>query len=76
MNVALSAPASTVTLVGTCATDLLLLDNVTTIPPGGAAPVRVTAPVEELPPATVLGVRSKDKRAGRFTVSVFERVVP
>jgi len=34
---------------------VLLLDSVTTVPPVGAAPDRVTVPVELVPPATVVG---------------------
>src|SRR5881397_2761983 len=44
VNEALVVPASTVTLAGTVATDGLLLDSVTTAPPGGAALVRVAVP--------------------------------
>lgn len=40
-NVALVAPAATVTLAGTVATAGLLLDKLTTLPPGGAAAVNV-----------------------------------
>jgi hypothetical protein len=51
---ALVCPAATVTLAGTVAA-ALLLDNVTTVPPLGAAAVRVTVPVELAPAVTVLG---------------------
>ena len=43
MKVALVAPAGTVTLAGTIANELLLL-NPTTTPPDGAAALRVTVP--------------------------------
>src|SRR5881296_1389963 len=43
-NEALVVPASTVTLAGTEDTDGLLLESVTTEPPGGAALVRVAVP--------------------------------
>src|SRR5437016_2283817 len=55
-NLALLAPAGTVTLAGTVATDVLLLDRVTTAPPLGAAPLSVTRPVDGTPPLTVVGV--------------------
>jgi hypothetical protein len=54
VKVAVVAPALTVTLGGRLA-DGLLLERATAIPPAGAAPVRVTVPVEELPPTTVVG---------------------
>ena len=55
VNVRLDAPATTVTLAGTVATAVLLLDSVTTDPPDGAGPLRVTVPCDELPPVTVVG---------------------
>jgi hypothetical protein len=51
VNVALAAPAGTVTLAGTVTGSLP--DNDTTAPPGGAAAVRVTVPVTEFPPTTL-----------------------
>ena len=54
VNVAVVAPALTVTLAGTVA-DALLLERATAVPPAGAAPVKVMVPVEELPPTTVVG---------------------
>ena len=55
VNVALVAPAATVTLAGT-ATAAELSDSVTRAPPDGAAVLRLTVPVEELPPTTVVGL--------------------
>ena len=51
----LVAPAGTVTLPGTEATDELLLVSVTTAPPAGAEPDSVTVPVEGFPPTTLDG---------------------
>src|SRR5215203_2719182 len=53
VNVALKAPAGTVTLAGTVAALVLLLDSVTTAPPEGAALVRLAVPSEVLPPTTL-----------------------
>ena len=56
VNVALKAPAGTVTLAGTVAALVLLLDSVTTAPPEGAALVRLAVPCEVLPPTTLAGL--------------------
>jgi hypothetical protein len=60
-KVALVEPAGTVTLGGTVAAAVLSLDNETTEPPEGAAEVRVTVPVAELPPTTVVGLRESEE---------------
>ena len=72
VNVALVAPAATVTLADTVAADVLLLPNVTTAPPAGATALNVTVPVEEAPPVTLAGFRLTEltTTAGGFTVSV------
>ena len=54
MKVAVVAFAANVTLGGTVAAGLLLV-RVTTAPPTGAGPLRVTVPVEGLPPITLVG---------------------
>ena len=54
-NVADVEPAETVTLAGTFATAVFELVSVTTVPPAGAAPFRVTVPVEVAEPKTVDG---------------------
>jgi len=72
-NVALVAPAATVTLAGTCAAVVLLLVRDTVAPPLGAAPLSVTVPVDELPPVTLVGfteTEDRDTDAAGFTVSV------
>lgn len=56
VNVAVVAPAGTVTLAGTCAAVALLLKSVTTDPPDGAGPVNLTVPVDEVPPITEVGL--------------------
>jgi hypothetical protein len=63
VNVSLVCPAGTVTLAGTVAA-VALLESETTEPPSAAAPLRVTVPVEELPPATLVGLRLSDDNVG------------
>src|SRR5206468_11104086 len=70
-------PAAPVTLVGTVATAVLLLARVTTAPPVGAAALKVTVPVEVLPPATVAGLRFSEERVvAGVTVSTAELLTP
>jgi hypothetical protein len=77
VNVVLVEPAATVTLAGTWAAAVLLLDTVTRAPPAGAAPFSVTVPVELLlPPTTVVGVRVIVDNVAAFTVSVAVRATP
>ncbi len=71
VKVALVDPAGTVTLAGTVAAAVLLLDNETSRPPEGAAELRVTVPVAGLPPTTVAGLRlsvESDAAEGELTV--------
>jgi len=63
-KVAVVAPAATVTLAGTLATDELLLESVTTVPPGGAAEVSVAVPVEGAPPTTLGGFSDSEPCVG------------
>jgi hypothetical protein len=62
VNVALVAPAVTVTLDGTLAAVVLLLESVTCAPPAGAGPLRVTVPAEEFPPVTLVGFSESEER--------------
>src|SRR5207302_1508112 len=66
VNVALLAPAATVTLAGTVAVDVLLLVRVTAAPPAGAGPLSVTVPVEDCaPPVTVVGFSVSVESVGK-----------
>lgn len=55
VNVLLVDPAGIVTLDGTVATPVLLLESTTTTPPTGAGPLSATVPVEESRPFTRVG---------------------
>ena len=69
VKLALVAPAATVTLDGTLATLVLLLDRLTTAPPLGAAALSVTVPVDELPPVTLDGLSVSDVKGGLSATS-------
>jgi hypothetical protein len=60
-NVAVVAPAVTVTFAGTVV-DPVLLDSVTVAPPAGAALDSVTVPVAEAGPTTLDGFTVTDER--------------
>jgi hypothetical protein len=64
VNVALVAPAATITLPGTVAALVLLLVSMTTAPPAGAAPVSVTVPCDAAPPVTLTGLTASDDNEG------------
>jgi hypothetical protein len=76
VNVAVVAPAATVTLEGTVAADVLLLVSVTTVPPDRAAPFKVTVPVEEVPPITLEGLSETEDGVASLTVKFADFVVP
>jgi hypothetical protein len=62
VNDALVTPAATITLEGTLATAVLLLERATCAPPAGAGPLNVTVPVEEFPPVTLVGFSESEER--------------
>ena len=62
-NVTLRAPAGTVTVAPTVAAVVLLEDKVTLVPPAGAAALRTTVAVDELPRFTVVGLSVNDTGA-------------
>ncbi len=66
-------PALTVTVAGTVATPVLLLDKLTTASLVGAA-LSVTVPVEVFPPTTVLGFIVTDIGAMGLTLRFAVRV--
>jgi hypothetical protein len=81
VNVAVVAPAAAVTLDGTAAAAVLLLESATVAPPAGAGPLNVTVPVEGVPPMTLVGFSVSDERVGGgggadVTVSEADRVAP
>jgi hypothetical protein len=64
VKVALVEPALIVTLAGTVAALVWLLERVTTAPPLGAALLSVTVPCEEFPPITAVGLSESDESVG------------
>src|SRR6266480_6303575 len=75
VNVALLAPAATITLAGTVATALLPLERETGAPPAGAGPLSVTVPVEGDPPVTLVGFSVSEERVGRACGSTVSEAV-
>src|SRR5439155_13086108 len=76
VNVALLAPETTVTLAGTVAVDVLLLERETAAPPVGAGPLSVTVPVEVCaPPVTLVGFSVSEERVGRACGSTVREAV-
>ena len=69
VNVALKAPAATVTVAGVVAMGSLD-DKLTTAPPVPAGPVRVTVPVDGVPPTTEAGLSVTLRGTGVVMVRV------
>ena len=64
VKAALVTPAGMVTLAGTVATVVSLLERETRAPPLGAGPLSVTLPVEGDPPLTLVGFSVSEVRVG------------
>jgi hypothetical protein len=77
VNVAVVAPAGTVTAPGTEAVAELSLESAIAAPPAGAGAVSITVPVETLPPVTRGGFRLiADRVITGLTVSATDLVTP
>jgi hypothetical protein len=74
VKVAVVEPAVTVTFEGTVATAVLLLVKLTPAPPAGAGPLRVTVPMEGVPPWTIVGLRDRALMLGVLTVNEAKRL--
>ena len=74
-NVAEVEPAATVTDEGTVALTLVE-ERLTTVPPGSAGPLRVTVPVDGVPPNTDVGETERLVKTAGVTVSVAVTDVP
>src|SRR6266853_2913488 len=64
VKAALVTPAGMVTLAGTVATVVSLLERETMVPAVGAGPLSVTLPVEGDPPLTLVGFSVSEVRVG------------
>ena len=69
-------PLGTETLAGTVAAEVLLLVNVTTAPPVGAEPLKVTVPWDVEPPVTLVGFNVSALAVAGVTVRVAVLVTP
>lgn len=69
-NAAIVDPAAIVTLAGTVAIEVLLLDKVKTVPLLGAGLLRTISPVEVLPPLTLVGFNVSENEIGEVCEGV------
>ncbi len=76
VKVAVVSFAATVTVAGTVAAAVLLLDSVMTAPPAGAGPFSVTVPIELVPPRTEVGFKETLVGVAAITVRVEVWVTP
>jgi len=76
VKVALVLPLEIVTLAGTVATVVELLERVTIAPAAGAGPESTTVPVEGAVPLTIVGLRLTEVSAAAVTVKVAVFVTP
>jgi hypothetical protein len=76
VKVAVVAFAATVTVAGTCAAAVLLLESVTTVPPTGAGALSVTVPLELLPPITDAGLMTTEATVTEELKLTAERFAP
>ena len=76
VKVALALPADIITLAGTLATAVELLERVTTAPAVGAGPESTTVPVEGEGPMTLVGFNVRVVSAAAVTVRVAVFVAP
>ena len=76
LKVALVLPAATVTLAGTVAAEVLLLDKEITAPPAGAGALRVALPVEVPPPTTLVGLKVSELNVTAVTVRLAVLLIP
>jgi len=73
---ALVAPDATVTFAGTEAIAGLSLESATTAPAAGAAALRVTVPLEALPPTALVGFRFTEETWGHVIRPVLFQLTP
>ena len=76
VNVAVVAFAATVTLAGTWAAAVLLLNSVTTAPAAGAGAPSVTVPMELVLPTTLTGAKVREDTDCGLTVRLPDWVDP
>jgi hypothetical protein len=74
-KIAVVAFAATVTLAGTCAAAVLLLERLTTTPPLGAGLLSVTVAVDDVPPRTGFGFSESEVTAATAVMVRFEDTV-